>query len=125
MKYSDQAYAEAFVKALVSSTPDRYGAIRRRFVHLLAKNGDISRSDQILKLIQNIFVRKNGGRIIMVEFARPQYPATVKKILAQFSKKDHIEMAINPDLVAGVRITIDGSKQIDTSLSRKIQKLFS
>ncbi len=125
MRYSSQAYAEAFVRALTSSTSDKHSALRKRFVRLLEKNGDMQRANAILKRIQTTLVHNEGGRMIVVEFARPQYPALVKKILAQFSKKDSVEVTVNPDLIAGVRITIDGSSQIDATLARKLQKLFS
>ena len=64
--------------------------------------------------------KEAGGRMVHLEFAREH--EHIKKF--KFKPKDHVWMSINPSLVAGVRITIDGSSELDQSFKRKVNQLF-
>ena len=111
MRYKAQDYAKAYVE-LKPTTKD--------FLRVIEKNGDFSRLDKIVTAIEELVTRESGGRMIHLEFARDV--GDIKKF--KFKPKDHVRMSINPSLIAGVRITVDGSSELDESFKRKVNQLF-
>ncbi len=111
MKYSAQNYAKAFLDTKADP---------KRFLNTIQKNGDFGRIDKIVMAIEELATKEAGGHMIHLEFARQNDMA--KKF--KFTAKDHVRVSINPSLVAGVRITIDGTKEFDNSFKRKINTLF-
>jgi|SRR3989344_3555991 len=117
MKYAPDTYARAFWETLSAQAgkPEP-----KQFVEVVAKNGDFSRIDRIVAAIEKHAVHAQGGRMVELEFARSS--AVSQKF--KFSAKDRVHTSINSSLVAGVRVTIDGERELDLSLQRKLQKLF-
>lgn len=112
MKYAPSIYARAFLE----TKPDV-----KNFLRVVAKNGDFQRIDTIVEAIEAQAAKDRGGHMVELEFAR-ETPLRQK---FTFTAKDLIRTSINPFLVAGVRVTIDGEKELDMSLRRKLNKLFS
>lgn len=125
MKYSLEIYARAFAEILDHTTPANRDALVKQFVAVLIKNGDIRRAGDIVRAIRKILVAKSGGHTVLLEFARLAQSRAVVALSKRFSEKDYVESAVNPALVAGVRITIDGELQLDYSFARKLHKLFA
>ena len=111
MRYSPQNYAQAFWEIKPAS---------KDFLRVVEKNGDGSRLDKIVLAIEELATREAGGRMVHLEFARETDLA--KKF--KFDSKDHIRVSINPSLIAGVRVTVDGSSELDQSFRGKINQLF-
>ena len=122
MKYSPKNYALAFSKSLQGSREEKN--LLANFLKLIKKNGDQKILPKILEEFKKIEINKKGGSHIKVEFAREPLEAQLKSITEKFKSWDWIETSLNPALVAGVRITIDGEREIDNSLARKLHKLF-
>ncbi|MEK9173176.1 MAG: F0F1 ATP synthase subunit delta [Patescibacteria group bacterium] len=122
MKYSPKDYALALSSIFEKSKDEKH--LISTFLKVVRKNGDQKILPKILEVFKKTEVRKNGGSHIKVEFARETKEVQIKSILKQFSPKDWVETSINPSLIAGVRITLDGEREIDNSLSRKLHKLF-
>lgn len=125
MKYPAETYARALAEALVKTSDKEKGNVIRRFSTLLRKTGDIARAGKIIRAFEKLTVKKGGGRWVEVEFARPLDVKLASKIGKSFAAKDRIEETINPALIAGVRVTIDGGQELDNSLARKLKKLFT
>lgn len=111
MKYAPSIYAKAFLE----TEPEP-----KRFLQAVARNGDLAKIDKIVTAIEELVTKKHGGHTIALEFARKSDLAEKFK----FSAKDHVRVSINPSLVAGVRITIDGEQELDESLQRKLNNLW-
>jgi len=122
MKYAPELYAEAFIQALDESAEhiSRDALVARLFA-VIEKNGDNARKGKILNAVRRAFIKKRGGREITIETARAQQHIDLWRY---FTKEDEIETRVNPDLVAGLRITIDGERELDTSLRRKLARMF-
>lgn len=120
MKYSMNNYVGAFTQAIGKVSRDE---VVSGFVRLLKKTGDIKHSKKILEAIHKKLVNEKGGKWVNVETARE---SSLKKISLKhsFSDKDHLELSINPELVAGVRITVDGQEELNNSLQNKLNRLF-
>lgn len=120
MKYSVINYVNAFAEA-VKNVPQEKAV--KGLVKLLEKTGDIKHSKKIIEAVHKKVVNEKGGKWVNVEVARES--ALKKETLGhKFSDKDHIDFQINPELVAGVRVTINGEEELNNSLQSKLNKLF-
>jgi len=115
MKYSPVNYAKAYIETKPAP---------KDFLRVVEKFGDISRLKKIVAAIEELAAKEAGGHIIDMEFARGMEKKLVEKMKNKFTAKDIVHVSINPSLVAGVRITIDGTKELDNSFRRKINTLF-
>lgn len=94
------------------------------FLKLLEKEGLKKKAKEIVALAEDIILQKQGKRKIIFETAR-KITAGQKKMLHEVAKEgDIIKEKINPDLIAGVKIIINESKQFDGSLQKKLQEIF-
>ncbi len=123
MKYSPKDYALALSDILEKSKDNKH--LISNFLRVVRKNGDQKILPKILETFKKTQIKKNGGSHIKIEFAREIKGVEVRSITKQFSPKDWVETSLNPSLIAGVRITFDGERELDNSLSRKIHKLFN
>lgn len=112
MKYAPSLYAKAFWE----TKPDS-----KQFLSVVEKNGDFSRLNKIVQAIERLAAKEEGGHMVELEFARETDASNKFK----FGPKDRVRVSINPSLVAGVRITIDGTKELDSSFTRKVNQLFT
>ncbi len=124
MKYSPFIYAKALSAVIAQSTDLEQDLIVNNFKALLAKNGDLVYLDKITEHLENILVAKAGGRVVLLETARVLPESENLRLKSQFGAQDVFRQKINPTLVAGVRITINGSTELDLSLSRRLNNIF-
>jgi|SRR3989344_5274135 len=121
MKYSVNNYVSAFTE-VIKKTPQE--SVVTSFVKLLKKTGDIKSGPKIIEAIHRKLVNSGGGNWVKIETAREISEKKNKELKNNFSKKDHIIFNANPELVAGVRITINGESELDNTLNNKLNKLF-
>ena len=121
MKYSLDNYVGAFTQAFEKTSREDVVA---SFVKLLKKTGDIKFAGKIIEGIFKKLVKNDEGRWVRIETARELKEAASKSLKDRFTKKDHLTFDVNPELVAGVRITVDGEEELDNSLQNKLNKLF-
>lgn len=115
MKYSAETYARAFWEA----KPEM-----KKFLSVVRKNGDAHRLGKIVNALETLATHEHGGRMVSIEFARHADQTKVDTLKKRFSSKDHVSMSINPSLIAGARVTMDGEQEMDASFQRKLNKLF-
>ena len=112
-------YAKALAEILVKKEIDET-KITDNFVKLLIKEGLEKKSKEILNLAEDFLLQKQGRRKITFETAR-KMTASQKKTLDSFVKDgDIVKEKINPELIAGVKIIINNSKQFDGSMKSKL-----
>lgn len=122
MKYKSNAYAKALME-IMAGTLDQQEKLLRAFALLLQKKGDTRRIKEITALASQMYAKKTGRRNIVVESARK---VNTKSILKSLQREgDNVEEKITPDLVAGVKITVNGEAQLDFSLSSALDNIFS
>jgi F0F1-type ATP synthase delta subunit len=124
MRYSLNNYINALVGALQETPNEKKDIILTNFVKLIEKNGDISKRDKIIEAVHRKFVNMSGGKWVSVELARKASEPRMRLIKEMFTAKDHVIFYINPELKAGIRITINGEEELDNSLNNKLKKLF-
>lgn len=122
MKYPTNIYAKALVEVLAASKGQTAsdGEIANNFLALVKKNGDEGHLKKILEEASRMARGKSGVRKVTVASAR-SLTAAQKKSLDQFTKPgDVMEEEIDPDLIAGIKITINDEMQYDGSLKNKL-----
>jgi len=125
MKYTSTQYAQAFValaQEIVSDKEER--ELIRNFASLIDRNGDSSHRDEIVQKTDRMLRRQYDKRTVLLETARPVKDLH-KKLHGFIKRTDIVEEKISPELVAGVRITVDDEQQFDGTLARKLKVLFS
>jgi F0F1-type ATP synthase delta subunit len=124
MKYLIQDYAKALAAVVVEARSSDGAMIQRNFRSLLQKNSDEARGGKILEATARLLRAKQGGREVILESAR-KLSASHRQELEKFLRPDDQAVErVNPSLVAGVRITVDGEYEFDGSLRGKMDKIF-
>jgi F0F1-type ATP synthase delta subunit len=125
MKYEPEIYAQTFADLLEKTKESEQNNLIKKFVLLIKKNGDLNGSEKIITSTQNYLSKKTGGRIVNIETASKLEDIDLQKITSNFKKSDVIKIIINPELLAGIRITINNEEELDYSLARKLKKMFN
>jgi F0F1-type ATP synthase delta subunit len=96
--------------------------IAKNFLAVVRRNGDEGHLRKILEEASRLARGKSGVRKVTIESAR-QLNASQKGAMKHFVRAgDAIEERIDPDLVAGVRVTLDDELQFDGSLKNKLNR---
>ncbi len=125
MRYSPKLYARAFSELAAGPlAKTEETRLVKNFFEVIKKNNDIHQLKKIFEEAEKLLRMKAGRRKITIESARKvnYIGAGLKNFL---KPNDSIEEKINPELVAGIKITVNDEVQFDGSLERKMQKLFS
>lgn len=125
MKYSIKNYAEALASAVAQAKPGDGERVIRNFTGLLRKSGDETHAGKIIKEAARILLLENGGREIVFESARPLMESSRKALKGFAGAKDTVTLRTDPDLIAGVRVLVNGEREFDGSLRGKLDKIFS
>lgn len=125
MKYSPENYARALIEELQKTESVQSNELVKNFVSQIIRNGDFLSVDKILQRVEIESTKVLGGKNIEIEFARVVDKRLVEELSGVFTKQDMVNIKINPSLVAGVRITIDGEKELDNSIAKKVREIFS
>ena len=116
-------YAKALAEVIVEGKVDKKKVIDN-FLKLLQSAGLEGRSKEILDLSEDLLLQKQGKRKITFETAR-KMTANQEKMVENFMKKgDVIKEKINYELIAGIKIIINDSKQFDASMQSKLQNIY-
>ncbi len=125
MKYPAKLYGRAFAEAAAGKSEKERHELVRNFAELIARNGDTAHASKIIAEAEKALLAKDGRRKAVIESVRPLTAGQRKSVLAALLPTDVHEEVLNPALVAGIRITVDGERQFDGSFSRKLQKMFA
>lgn len=126
MRYPPRLYAQALAAVLQKRLPpEKKKGLVKNFLELLRKNGELRSLKKIVLEAERLVLSQEGKRKILLESARPlsrKQKELVRKILR---RGDVLEEKISPELVAGVKITVNEELQLDGTLARKLKKMFA
>lgn len=114
-------YAAAFIDA-VTESPQAIEQIAQRFVRLLERHGVRKNAERIVRAIEMELTKRAGGKWVEIEYAREVGAHLRRSVHSAFSERDHIEERITPALVGGVRITMNGARELDQSLAGRLRR---
>ena len=117
-------YAKALSEIIFEGVkPAEEKKIVDNFLKLLEKSGQQKKAKEILDITEDLLLAKRGKRKIIFHTAR-KMTADQKKILRSFIKDgDTVTEKIEPELIAGIKIIINDSKQFDASMQSKLKKI--
>ena len=120
IKLYAKALAEVIAKGKADISKEK---IASNFVKLLISAGFEGKSKEILELAETMVLANQGKRKITFETARKS-TSSQQKMLEKFVKSgDVVKEKINPELIAGIKIIINDSRQLDGSLQSKLQQI--
>jgi len=124
MKYKVKDYAKALAEVLSAKDIDEK-KLAAGFIKLLEKQGDLGKVKEIFEKAEIFLAKRLGKKAVTFETARKMTEQQKKAFSKFIEKGDVIKEKISPDLIAGVKVVVDGDKQIDYSMKNKINKIFS
>jgi F0F1-type ATP synthase delta subunit len=115
-------YAKALAEVIFSGKADEKKVVDN-FLKLLIKTGQEKKAKEILDLTEDLLLQKRGKRKIIFQTAR-RMTADQKKLLRDFVKDgDVVKEKVNHELIAGIKIIINNSRQFDSSMQSKLQNI--
>ena len=121
---SPQTYARAFVEALDHS-PAHHTQIIKNFIEEVRRNGHWPRRHQIAAECERAWRQRHNQPLLVVESARALNAAQKAHLEKSLGKKHDIEERVRPELIAGVRLTLDDEMQLDHSLAHLLNEVFA
>lgn len=121
-KNKSKLYAKALADIIIGGKADEKKIINN-FVKLLVSSGYEKKSKEILELTEDFLLQKKGKRRITFETARKVTPGQKKILESIVNKGDIVKEKINPELIAGIKIIINGSQQFDSSMQSKLSRI--
>lgn len=124
MRHDPRTYAKAL--AAVAAGPlsaEKERTIIGNFARIVTERVGRTQWPKFIAAAEKALREKEGLRKVTIESARPlaHLESEFKHLI---KKSDIVEEKVDPELVAGVKVTIDDSLQYDGSLRAKLNKLF-
>jgi F0F1-type ATP synthase delta subunit len=125
MKYAPKFYAKALAEVAAGQlSPAKEKEIIENFTKAVMDRGGRKQWPKIIAAAEQAMREKEGLRKVTVESARPLKNAE-SDLKGFIRKEDILEEKVDPEIIAGIKITLDDARQFDGSLSRKLNRLFS
>jgi len=115
-------YAKALAEIILKGNADEK-KIANNLMRVLINSGLQGKAKNILSVAEDFILASQGKKKIIFETARKTTPMQRKLMDSIVSKGDKVEEKINPDLIAGIKIIINGSKQLDASIQHKLRNI--
>ncbi len=126
MKISSKLYAKVFSEMTKGKSPKEIEALAKKLAAMISKNGDIGRTEEILKFAARYAREAAGKHLVNVETARELPENFYADIMRKLGEKEYdVEKNINEDLVAGAKLTVDDERELDLSLRAILKNLFN
>lgn len=125
MSHSPELYAKAFAYAVRDASKAHETALVKNFVKAVNRRGDMRLLKKIITLVEGYMAAEKGGRMVVVESARLLPLYAKKELLSRFAKNDIVREKIKTELVAGVRIIINGERELDCSFKGAVEKILA
>jgi len=124
MKYRLRIYRDALLAALADAPEDRKKKIAERFGELLVREKALAKSGEIMKMIREKHLERLGRKEVLIESASPLGASHRRAIKDSFAEHTLFLEAVNPDLIAGVRITINDRICVDATAKKMLDEIF-
>ncbi len=125
MRHTIPQYAVAFLGALQGKSGSERREAIRRFLFVLRKNKDWQKTNRIVKEVEKQELRAQGLRKVELESTDPVSQEIKKELTKIFGKKLFFKETMRPELLAGVKILVDGEILIDASGKRRLDLMFN
>lgn len=117
-------YRDAFLAALADKPEDEKRKIAERFTKLLVREKALAKSGEIVAMIREKHLEGLGRKEVLLESASPLDASHRRTIKNAFATHTIFHEAIHPDLIAGVRITINNTICVDATAKKMLDEIF-
>lgn len=124
MNYTPKQYAAALMGALKGKTAVQQKDIAARLFHHLSRARTLKRLGGIVRQAERMEREKDGVVAADIQSASPLRTSVRQSIERVLGKKAVITEAVDPRLLAGIRILIDEETLIDATARRRLATLF-
>lgn len=125
MKIPPKIYAKVFAELVKDKNPEKIEAMIKKFSALVAKNGDIASKEKIAALAERYLRETDGKHSFLIETARNLPEGSYAAILEKMGKGEYdVKKMVDENLIAGVKLTVDESRELDLSLRGILKNLF-
>ncbi len=126
MNYSSRSYAQSFCEvALKEKTDSGIEKCIQNLLALVRQNRDQRKLSEIILLSEKIIGQKTGNRNLLIETARAISKENEGIISSFIKKTDMVKRKISPEIIGGIKVTIDDELQLDESFSKKIKNILN
>ena len=126
MTYPASWYAKAFAETVPEKKGKELETAIGRFLALIEKHGDWTRKNDILAACEAELRAREGKELLLVESARELEKSQKEMIEYSFpARRYDIAYRIDQSLGAGIRLTKNGSEQMDVSLNKILATIFN
>jgi len=122
--YSTAHYAESLAEVIHAAQVSTE-TIEKNFLNVLRNNNDLVKLPDILLAAERRLMAYENRRQVEVVSACPLSDDIQAKITKAFSASDRLVWKVDPRLIGGIKIIIDGSRELDVTIARRLTKLFS
>jgi F0F1-type ATP synthase delta subunit len=122
-RISPKQYAAAFLDSIESGVAE--GVVIEGLLRAIVSRGDMNKRGEILAAVEEGSVRRGGGRVVKAGFAHALGISERREFLNSWGKEDRVTITVEPELVAGVRILVNGESELDMSLGARLDKVVS
>jgi len=125
MRYTTKQYATALFEALEGAIGmEERRACLQRFVDLLRARKNKSRMPYILAAVERIYCTKHRLHTVTAETVSGAPHSLKKNLEEMLGTSVALSERIDPSLVAGIKLYIDGDTLIDASASTMLRQMF-
>ena len=124
MRYRVAHYARVLHMTLKGKKREERRIALGRFLNVLRRNRDSSRLGLILAEVEKNYLREKGINKVRIESVSPLAERLRKEITSLYGTHTLVEEVEKPELIAGVKILVDGELLIDASVLRQLTRLF-
>lgn len=124
MTHSPKRYARALFEALDGKTGNDRKKLLKHFLFVLSRRGDSQKLTRILVELERVYLAKAKAKKVEVESADPISRNARENIAKTLGGKVFFAERVRPELLAGIKILVNGELLIDASASSLIRKMF-
>ncbi|MDO8516163.1 MAG: F0F1 ATP synthase subunit delta [bacterium] len=117
------AYAKAFLEVTEADPKDPQSLVKN-LIAVIERNGDWPRREAIVTAVEKMWRAKHDRSLVTIESARKLTESQRGAITKDFPKSFDIKEVQNPELLAGVRMTLNDELERDGSLAHLMNQLF-
>jgi F0F1-type ATP synthase delta subunit len=123
VKNKIKIYAKTLAEEILSGKLKNKETIDN-FVKVLATARLLGKVKDILGMAEGFILAEQGKKKIVFETARKVTPSQRKLLNSIIKQGDIVNEKLNSQLIAGIKIIINDSKQFDASMQSKLRDIF-
>lgn len=120
-----RVYREAYLAATDTKTPSEQKQITARLLSRLVRDRVLPRAGQLEKDVRRAYMKRAGRADVTVESASKLQSDYRHELMRMFGKDALIREAVNPELLAGIRILVDDELLIDATGRKVMSDMFT